>query len=83
MRWHTRPNWTWRAADEIIVVAAHPDDETLGFGASIVTLAGRGVRIQVVAASDGGASHHGIGLLERLHLERTRRVELHEATCGL
>lgn len=69
--------------DEIIVVAAHPDDETLGFGASMVTLAERGVRVQVVAASDGGASHHGIGLLERLHLERTRRGELHEATRAL
>lgn len=69
--------------DEIIVVAAHPDDETLGFGASIVTLAERGVRVQVVAASDGGASHHGIGLLERLHLERTRRDELHEAIRAL
>jgi LmbE family N-acetylglucosaminyl deacetylase len=69
--------------DEIIVVAAHPDDETLGFGASIVTLAERGVWVQVVAASDGGASHHGIGLLERLHLERTRRDELHEATRAL
>jgi LmbE family N-acetylglucosaminyl deacetylase len=69
--------------DEIIVVAAHPDDETLGFGTSIVTLAERGVRVQVVAASDGGASHHGIGLLERLQLERIRRDELHRATTVL
>ena len=65
--------------DEIIVVAAHPDDETLGFGTSLVTLAERGVRVQVVAASDGGASHQGFGLLERVHLERVRRAEMHEA----
>jgi LmbE family N-acetylglucosaminyl deacetylase len=69
--------------DEIIVVAAHPDDETLGFGASMVALAERGVRVQVVAASDGGASRGGIGLLERLHLERARRAELHEAMSVL
>ena len=69
--------------DEIIVVAAHPDDETLGFGASLVTLAERGVRVQVVVASDGGASHQGLGLLERLQLERTRRAELLEATTVL
>ena len=45
---------------EIVVVAAHPDDETLGFGAIGATLAGRGVRVQVVAVTDGGASHPGL-----------------------
>ncbi|MFI5508903.1 PIG-L deacetylase family protein [Mycobacterium sp. NPDC051804] len=69
--------------DEIVVVAAHPDDETLGFGTSLVTMAERGVRVQVVAASDGGASHRGLGLLERLHLERTRRAEMHKAAAVL
>jgi LmbE family N-acetylglucosaminyl deacetylase len=69
--------------DEIIVVAAHPDDETLGFGTTLVTLAQRGVRVQVVAASDGGASHAGIGSLGRLRLERIRRTELHKATTVL
>jgi LmbE family N-acetylglucosaminyl deacetylase len=69
--------------DEIIVVAAHPDDETLGFGASLVSLANRGVRVQVVAASDGGASHQGAGPLGRLQLERIRRAELHRATTVL
>ncbi len=61
---------------EIIVVAAHPDDETLGFGAALATLAQSGVRVQVVAASDGGASHPG---LDRRDLERARRAELHDA----
>ena len=51
---------------EIVVVAAHPDDETLGFGATATTLADRGVRVQVVAASDGGASHPGSTRSERL-----------------
>lgn len=69
--------------DEIIVVAAHPDDETLGFGTSLVTLAERGVRVQVVAASDGGASHQGLGLLQRIHLERVRRAELQKAATVL
>jgi len=61
---------------EILVVAAHPDDETLGFGAALATLAELGVRVQVVAASDGGASHPG---LHRRGLERARRAELHDA----
>ena len=59
---------------EILVVAAHPDDETLGFGAALATLAGLGARVQVVSASDGGASHPG-----RDRLEATRRAELHAA----
>ena len=69
--------------DEIVVVAAHPDDETLGFGATAVTLAGLGVRVQVVSASDGGASHPGLSALERYRMEQTRRVELHRATAVL
>lgn len=77
------PEMDLDGCDEIIVVAAHPDDETLGFGASIVTLAERGVRVQVVAASDGGASQHGLGPLEKMHLESIRRAELHQATTVL
>lgn len=61
---------------EIVVVAAHPDDETFGFGAALATLAERGVGVHVVAASDGGASHPG---LDRCHLESTRRAELRDA----
>lgn len=63
---------------DIVVVAAHPDDETLGFGAALATLAGLGARVQVVAASDGGASHPGLD-----RLEATRRAELHDAMSVL
>ena len=65
---------------DILVVAAHPDDETFGFGAALATLAGLGVRIQVVAASDGGASHPG---RDRRDLESVRRAELHDAVSVL
>jgi len=68
---------------EIVVVAAHPDDETLGFGATATMLAGMGVRVHVVSASDGGASHRGLSLLERHRLERVRRAELHRAVNAL
>ena len=64
---------------ELVVVGAHPDDETLGFGATAVMLAQRGVRVQVVSASDGGGSHPGLSLLQRRRLELTRRAELHRA----
>ncbi len=78
MRWHTRQNSTSTGCSEIVVVAAHPDDETLGFGAALATLAHSGVRVQVVVASDGGASHQDRFWIV-VHLERTRRAELHDA----
>ncbi|BBX04782.1 LmbE family protein [Mycolicibacterium moriokaense] len=74
------PAWDVSNCREIVVVAAHPDDETLGFGGTLATLAARGVRVQVVAASDGGASHPH---LERRRLERIRCAELHTAARTL
>jgi LmbE family N-acetylglucosaminyl deacetylase len=70
------PELDMTACREILVVAAHPDDETLGFGAALATLAGLGARVQVVAVSDGGASHPG---RDRGGLESIRRAELHDA----
>ena len=68
---------------EIIVVAAHPDDETLGFGGTAAMLADMGVRVQVVSASDGGASHGNISPADRSRLEHVRRAELDRAVDAL
>jgi LmbE family N-acetylglucosaminyl deacetylase len=46
----------WRS---VVVVAAHPDDEVLGAGGLIALLADRGVRLRLVAVTDGEASHPG------------------------
>jgi LmbE family N-acetylglucosaminyl deacetylase len=62
------------------VVAPHPDDETLGFGATASLLRARGVDVTVVSVSDGGGSVPGLSPLERKWLERDRRVELRNAT---
>ncbi|GFM17665.1 MULTISPECIES: PIG-L deacetylase family protein [Mycobacteriaceae] len=64
---------------EIVVAGAHPDDETLGFGATASLLAAAGVRVQIVSASDGGAAYASQSVLQRYRLERTRRAELHRA----
>lgn len=64
---------------EVVVVGAHPDDETVGFGATAHLLAEAGVRVQIVSASDGGAAFPDQSLLQRYRLERTRRAELHQA----
>ncbi len=68
---------------EIIVVAAHPDDETLGFGGTAAMLADMGVRVQVVSASDGGASHGNLSPADRSRLEHVRRAELDRAVDAL
>ncbi|WP_370333016.1 PIG-L deacetylase family protein [Mycolicibacterium hippocampi] len=64
---------------EVVLVGAHPDDETLGFGGTAVQLAEAGVRVQIVSASDGGAARPNQSLLQRFQLERVRRAELYNA----
>ncbi|KMO72792.1 LmbE family protein [Mycolicibacterium chubuense] len=64
---------------ELVVVGAHPDDETLGFGATAALLAESGVRAQIVSATDGGAAYPELSLLQRYRLEQTRREELRRA----
>ncbi|MDG4663571.1 PIG-L family deacetylase [Mycobacterium sp. 236(2023)] len=64
---------------EIVVVGAHPDDETVGFGATAAQLAAAGVGVQIVSASDGGAAFPDASLLQRYSLEKVRRRELCEA----
>ena len=64
----------------LILVAPHPDDETLGFGATAASLRSRGVDVQVVSVSDGGSGYPGLSRLERIWLERDRRTELQRAT---
>ena len=43
--------------DRLTVVAAHPDDETLGAGGLIAECSMRGIPVQVVVVTDGAASH--------------------------
>jgi LmbE family N-acetylglucosaminyl deacetylase len=48
-----------RAWPGVVVVAAHPDDEVLGAGGTIAILAAAGIRLRLVAVTDGEASHPG------------------------
>lgn len=40
-----------------VVIAAHPDDEVLGVGGTMAQLAAAGVRLRIIAATDGEGSH--------------------------
>ena len=60
--------------DDVLVLAAHPDDETFGLGASVVSLTSAHVRVHVVALTEGEAAldHLGVsvpGLGERRRAE--------------
>ena len=43
--------------EHLVVLAAHPDDETLGSGGLIAAAAASGLSIEIVVATDGDASH--------------------------
>lgn len=59
----------------LVLVAAHPDDETLGLGATAAMLSGRGVTVQLVAVTDGEAAYPDDGD-SRKELANLRRDEL-------
>jgi len=67
----------------LTVIAPHPDDETLGLGATVAMLCAAGVDVQVVSVSDGGAAHPGVGAAGRAELESVRRAEVRRAVRRL
>jgi LmbE family N-acetylglucosaminyl deacetylase len=59
----------WRS---VVVVAAHPDDEVLGAGGTMAMLAAGGVRLRLIAVTDGEGSHPGT---DPAGIARTRIAE--------
>ncbi|MCR2808724.1 MULTISPECIES: bifunctional PIG-L family deacetylase/class I SAM-dependent methyltransferase [unclassified Microbacterium] len=90
------PEHVWRAekrfgavrtldddVDQLFVVAAHPDDETLGAGALIRRVHERGGRVTVLVATDGEASHPLSSTHSRADLRAIRRDEVVSALDAL
>lgn len=67
------------AVRRLVVVSAHPDDETLGAGGLLATAAARGVAVSVVVASDGEASHPDSTTHPAAALGARRRAEVRAA----
>jgi LmbE family N-acetylglucosaminyl deacetylase len=66
----------------LLVVVAHPDDETLALGATLADLVASGVRVHVVALTSGEAALAHVG--EHLpELAAQRRDELERAGSAL
>ena len=67
----------------VLVVAAHPDDEVLGVGGTIASLAAAGARLRLVAVTDGEASHPGSSSPVARDLARIRSAETLAALAAL
>ena len=60
----------------VTVVAAHPDDETLGASGCLQALHRAGAEVTLVVATDGEAAYPALDADARRDLARTRRAEL-------
>lgn len=69
--------------ERLVVVAAHPDDETLGAGGLIHTASALGLRVDVVVASAGEASHPDSPTHTPQQLAGIRRAEAVAAVAAL
>ena len=78
-RFRDLPALALRRTGRTVVVAAHPDDETLGAGGILAELADAGCPAEVVIVSDGGASHPGSPTLDAEALAARRWAEVVEA----
>ncbi len=73
------PEFTLPRTDLAIVLAPHPDDETLGLGGTIASLLDRGSTVLVLTASDGEASHPHSVTTSPEQLRVRRQEELRRA----
>ena len=64
---------------DVLVLAPHPDDESLGCGAAIAALSALGRRAQVVVVTDGGHSHPASRNTPPASLRRLRAAEVTRA----
>jgi LmbE family N-acetylglucosaminyl deacetylase len=67
----------------VLVAAPHPDDEVLGCAGLMVWLIEQGHRVEILAVTDGDASHAQSARITRLELVERRRFERARALSAL
>ncbi|MET9479386.1 PIG-L family deacetylase [Streptomyces sp. NPDC006638] len=67
----------------VVVVAAHPDDEVLGFGGAMAELAAAGTEVHLVSVTDGEGSHPRSAQIDHARMARVREAELLSALAEL
>ena len=55
---------------KLLVVLAHPDDETFGMGGTLALYAQQGVEVHLVCATRGDSGRGGAGTAARLRFHR-------------
>ncbi|MEV0141782.1 MULTISPECIES: PIG-L deacetylase family protein [Streptomyces] len=87
--WQAWPGWTSLPEvslgpfGRVVVVAAHPDDEVLGFGGGIALLSASGAEVTVVAVTDGEGSHPDSDVVSACDLVKVRAAETRAALAEL
>jgi LmbE family N-acetylglucosaminyl deacetylase/2-polyprenyl-3-methyl-5-hydroxy-6-metoxy-1,4-benzoquinol methylase len=71
----TRPPLTLDGVRRIVVVGAHPDDESLGSAGLVAGARDAGIDVDLVCVTDGAGSHPGSPTLRPGALARRRRAE--------
>lgn len=74
---------TLTGSGSVMVLAPHPDDESLGCGAAIRDATGNGYPVTVVVVTDGRHSHRGSKVWPPHRVARQRRREVEAATTIL
>jgi LmbE family N-acetylglucosaminyl deacetylase len=72
-----------RPPGRVVVLAPHPDDETLGAGGTLAAWAADGLPVLVVAVTDGEGSHPGSPTLTPAELADRRHDERRRALAAL
>ncbi len=67
----------------LVVVAPHPDDESLGCGGLIAAARAKGVDVRLIVVSDGVGSHPGSRAYPPARLRALREAETIEAAAAL
>ena len=67
----------------LLVIAPHPDDETIGTYTLITRLRRRGVEVRVLVVTDGGGSHPNSLAWPRARLVKERQRETRRAMRGI
>lgn len=68
---------------DVLLLAPHPDDETLGCGGAIAALTEAGHKVQVVVVTDGCHSHPRSRLYPTEQLRQLREAEVQQAVAIL
>lgn len=87
--WRGDPRWTsgspagLEGIERLVVVAAHPDDESLGAGGLVATATAAGRKVTIVCATDGEGSHPDSPTCTPHQLAALRVTESRRAAAAL